>query len=306
MNIERAKEFVTIARCQNLSAAAKELNLSTATLSARLKNFESYLGCQLFYRDNNRLILSEDGARFLVDAQEITKDYTVLTETLHNITDNHAYRRLRIAILGSGMPPHLGPFLDILNRQNPYMHLELYDATEYSIADGIKNDKIDLYFSPSMEDVSYDGIGRINIAPRNPRLLISKDHPLNNKTSISLKELDHETFILYPPTAETTLRDYQLRCLNSAGIHYQIYEDYAAPMFYHLLVPIGKGLLITPLLEPNIPPNSVSLQLTDSPCTVYESLFYNRQNTPPEVKMFLKDFRAFSREARSHGHGTSL
>ena len=36
MNIERAKEFTTIARCQNLSAAAKELNLSSATLALDL------------------------------------------------------------------------------------------------------------------------------------------------------------------------------------------------------------------------------------------------------------------------------
>lgn len=306
MNLERLKEFTVIAEHQNLSAAASILGISTATLSARLKTFENDLGCQLFLRENNRLTLSPTGNRFLVDAQEIVSDFQSLKNTLVNITGTYAYSRLRIAILGAGMPPHLGPFLDQLNKQYPNLHLQLLDDSVFSIRDGILNEQVDIYFAPAMPDINYEGIGKLHISPCRCHLIVPKDHHLGKLSTISLNDLDGETFILYPQTAESVLRDYQLHCLSASKIHYQLYEDNCSPLFYHLLVPIGKGLLLTPSLDVKLPPNAVSLNVTDAPFPIYESLFYNKVNTPPEVSSFLKEYRKFSKEATQYGHRTTF
>ena len=64
--------------------------------------------------------------------------------------ERHRYRRLRIAVTGSGLPLYLGPFLDELNLRYPDMSLELFDDTRFSIEDGLRSGAVDIYFAPVM------------------------------------------------------------------------------------------------------------------------------------------------------------
>ena len=55
MEIRVLKYFITIAREQNISAAAEKLHLSQPTLSRQIKDMEDELGKQLFIRGNRKL-----------------------------------------------------------------------------------------------------------------------------------------------------------------------------------------------------------------------------------------------------------
>jgi len=63
--------FYTIAQSGSVSLAAKELRLAQPTLSAQLKQFESYLEKKLFLREGRKLILTDDGREVLSYAKAI-------------------------------------------------------------------------------------------------------------------------------------------------------------------------------------------------------------------------------------------
>ncbi|GAA0840427.1 MAG: LysR family transcriptional regulator [Cupriavidus sp.] len=63
--------FVRAAALGNLSAAARDLALSTSTASARLQRLEEQLGARLLHRTTRRLSLTGDGERFLVHAEQL-------------------------------------------------------------------------------------------------------------------------------------------------------------------------------------------------------------------------------------------
>lgn len=53
--------FEVAERCQSLTAAAKELNLTQPNVSRHVSQLEERLGCALFYRNNNKITVTEDG-----------------------------------------------------------------------------------------------------------------------------------------------------------------------------------------------------------------------------------------------------
>ena len=120
MDLERLKEFAAIAKHGSLKNAALALNLSVATLSARLLRFEAHLGTPLFERSGTAMKLTATGKQLLPHAAEILSRYDQVKHDMRRAQE-HSYHKLRIAVTGSTLPLHLGPFLDQLIMKHPDM-----------------------------------------------------------------------------------------------------------------------------------------------------------------------------------------
>ena len=305
MDLDRLQEFVSIAQNRSIKKTAEEMNLSPATLYARLNTFETSLGIVLFERKRNALTLTAQGSRFYTDACKIVNEYQQLKKEL-SAPEHYSFRSLRIAISEGQMPLYLGPFLDMLNAMNPHLQLQLLDDTHYSIADSLHSGQADLYFAPAMSQFGIDGITKYTYSSFGQYALLPADHRLASRESISLWELDKECFILYPKTKETCIRDFQLTNLNASGIHYTVYDSSSSPTFNHMFVTIGKGIFLSPIPILNEPPKSVCVSLTDVPYPCASSMFYLKNCTKPEVARFVAYFKRFIKEASHHENRKAL
>ena len=84
INYHHLYYFKTIAELNSVSKAAEKLRLGQPTLSAQLKQFENYLGVQLFDRQHKKLILNQQGKLVLDYAQEIFKLGSEMVDALHD------------------------------------------------------------------------------------------------------------------------------------------------------------------------------------------------------------------------------
>ncbi len=71
MELRVLNYFLSVAREQNFSAAAKSLHLSQPTLSRQIKDLEDELGKQLLIRGNRKVLLTEEGMLLRKRAEEI-------------------------------------------------------------------------------------------------------------------------------------------------------------------------------------------------------------------------------------------
>lgn len=305
MDIDRLQEFVIIAQKQSIKKAAEMLHTAPTTLKSRLNTLEASLGTSLFLKSSGQLILTPEGSRFYKDASDIVSEYQNLTKSLL-APEKYFFHHLRIAMVEGSIPIHLGPFLDILNRKNPQIHLELLDDTKYSIMEGLNQEKVDLYFAPAMNSFLPEGITKYALFPSQQYILLPTNHRLASRHSISLRDLDGESFILYPETAETCIRDFQIRNLESSGIRYSICETRSSAIFNRLFVTIGKGLLISPIPIMEDPPKSVCLPLTDVLHPASISLFYRKTSHNPETLPFVDAFKQFIRENQHYENGKAI
>lgn len=301
MDFDRLKEFTVIAKCGSINSAAGELGVSCASLSARLARFEKEMGAPLFSRSRAGVSLTPAGQQLLPNALDILASCRHIAHELQ-VVHAHAYHRLRIAITGSNLPLYLGPFLDKLIQAHPNMQLEILDDSAFGIETGIRSGEVDLYFAPVMDHFRPAGLVRAPITSPSQYILLPRSHRLADRNMLSIRELDAEQFLLYPKTAEPAIRDYQIRNLQEAGIRYTLCDSGTAALFYKLLVPIGKGLLLHPTPMMDLPPNTVCLPITDLPHPVVSCFFYSKANQNPDVQAFAKDFPAFTKELISHEH----
>lgn len=305
MDFERLAEFVAISDCGSIKAAAQKLGLSSATLSARLIRFEEYLGTSLFERTGGEMVLSPAGQQLLPSALELLSNYNRIHREVH-AAHEHSYNQLRIAITGSNLPLNLGPFLDRLNMNNPRIQIEIMDDTRYGIVDGIQSGAVDIYFAPVMADFVPKGLSKNLVSTSTQFVILPRNHRLAERTIVSIRELDREQFILYPKTAESAIRDFQLRNLKDSGIHYTVYDSDTATLFCKLLVPVGKGILLRPTPMMDIPPNAVCIPVTELPHPASMCFFYDKSNPRADVLAFANDFPKFAKEAGKHEHRKAL
>lgn len=321
MDFNRLQEFVMIANHGSFTKAAKELGISSATLGARFRTFEQSLGVALFEhrrsvsgqsasnisnnQNSGELSLTKAGALFYKDAVKIVREFQTLKEELAYANEK-TFSSLRIAISGSGLPFFLGPFLDIINAKYPQSQLDLIDDTSYSITEGLLSGQVDFYFASVLNQFKPAGIARFLISHTQPHILLPSSHRLASNMAVSMKNLNNERFILYPEMKEHCIRDFQLANLQAAEIHYSLYEHNTSASFYELLVPIQKGIILSPTPFLNIPPNSVSVPVNDIKYEAPSSLFYNPNNAKPEIKLFISAFTNFIKEETRHEHTKAL
>lgn len=305
MDFNRLQEFVMIADNKSIAKAAKELHVSPATLSARFHTFEQSLGITLFEPGGPEMSLTRAGSVFYKDAVKIVREYQILKKELASANDK-AFSSLRIAISGSGLPFFLGPFLDIINARYPQSQLDLIDDTFYSITEGLFSGQVDFYFASVLNQFKPAGISRFLVSHTQPHVLLPSTHRLASGISVSMKDLDNERFILYPRTKEHCIRDFQLANLQAAEIRYSQYEHNTSTPFYELLVPIQKGIILSPTPFLNVPPNSVALPVSDIKYEAPSCLFYYPGNAKPEIKLFVSAFTNFIKEETRHEHTKTL
>lgn len=142
--------FYTIAKLGSISKACDQIHLCQPTLSAQLKQFESYLKIKLFERINKKLILTEEGRQALFYA---TKIFDLGEEMMDNLRDIAQKDRIKIQIGISHHVPRsvIDALLKFLLKIEPGVYISLHEDNAELLSEGLKNHQLDIALSDSLE-----------------------------------------------------------------------------------------------------------------------------------------------------------
>lgn len=79
--------FIRIVETGSLSAAARQLSTTQATVSRRLQSLESLLGCKLLLRSTHAMKLTDDGERCYQHAKQLVDGWAALEDELSQAED---------------------------------------------------------------------------------------------------------------------------------------------------------------------------------------------------------------------------
>nr|WP_315598438.1 LysR family transcriptional regulator [uncultured Cupriavidus sp.] len=116
--------FVRAAALGNLSAAARDLALSTSTASARLQRLEDQLGTRLLHRTTRRLSLTGDGERFLEHAEQLLITSEAAAQSVGRGAEA-PHGQLRVTAPASFGRQHVSPALPAFLAAYPGITLDL-------------------------------------------------------------------------------------------------------------------------------------------------------------------------------------
>jgi DNA-binding transcriptional LysR family regulator len=82
ISLKQLDAFYSAATCGNFSVAAEHLHISVSSLSKRVSELESSLGCALFDRSGRSAVLTADGERLLPKAREVLESGAKLVQSM--------------------------------------------------------------------------------------------------------------------------------------------------------------------------------------------------------------------------------
>lgn len=114
--IELLQTFIRIVEAGSLSAAARQLAITQATVSRRLQSLEALLGIKLLLRSTHAMKLTDDGERCYQQAKRVTDAWLTLEDELSQ-ADDEPVGTLRVcAPHAFGQEQLLGPLTQFLAR----------------------------------------------------------------------------------------------------------------------------------------------------------------------------------------------
>lgn len=126
--------FEAVARLNSFSLAADELAVSQSAVSHQIKQLETYLGEQLFWRSGRTLSLTDEGRQYL----DAVSSALLQVERASEQILGHEEARLRLSVFSSFAVRWLVPRLPYLQRLHPQLDL----ALEMSSGNPVLSDRV--------------------------------------------------------------------------------------------------------------------------------------------------------------------
>jgi len=242
MELRHLRYFVAVAENLNFTRAAQRLHLAQPSLTRQIHNLEEEIGVRLLNRSKSRVVLTEEGSSFLVDARR------VLALAEESVTAVQRLSRGETGQLDIGylsnlnfelLPNTLGAFRQAF----AHIALNLFDMTPAEQFRALEARKIDLgfvglRFSKAAKDLQWASIGRHTTVA-----VLPAKHPLARQRRIRLEELKGMFFVGMSEKTHPGFREWLCETCQQAGFAPRILQD--AELEAGLMTFVADGLGVT-------------------------------------------------------------
>ena len=193
MDIRQMRYFLEICKLGSISQAADSLYISQQGLSSAVRRLEKDLGCDLFYRKGNSLVMTEHGQYFLEHAAEIVSSFDKLQNHYRNAGRHSAQISLLcVYSILSKSPPALQ---QLLLGGNSAMNISIGECYSSDCPQHLENGECNFAITYEQDwcaqfDTHY--LFRVEHC-----FVVHKSHPLAQQSEITLQQLDGMRMI-YP------------------------------------------------------------------------------------------------------------
>lgn len=183
MEILQLRYFFDSAKNESFAKTAEKYQVPATSVSASVKRLEAELGCKLFHRANNRIMLNDNGKRLQNSLFIIFEELESAVYDLSAIsTDTREIKMLVRAMRGT-----ITNYIIEYKEKHPHVSFKTvfdFDETDFK--------KYDIIIDDSYSN--YPGYERINLYTSKLCLRVAADSPLCNK-KLTLKQLCNHPFI---------------------------------------------------------------------------------------------------------------
>lgn len=265
--------FKLLAKKENVSLSAKQLNVSQSALSRAIKQLEKEVGTPLFNRVGRSLKLNKYGQAFLVTVNTITQEMDMFKSKVMQSIDM-LNGEITLGFLHSVGPTYLSDFLKTFNIQYPNIRVKLVQDDARGLLSKLENGDIDIAITmgaPASKNVNFTPLLEEQLF-----ITLNSNHNLAQAQSLNIVDLINEQFILLKE--KFVLREQVDQIFNDHDMNVEINFESDETLTIASFVSAGLGISILPKLKniqlPNltqIPINNYNAQRTIGLCYLTQS-----------------------------------
>ena len=200
MKLSRLKYFQVVCKHNNLTRAAEELHISQPGLTHVIHELEQEFGLTLFLRQNKGLVLTEEGRKFLEEANLLLQQSDYFVSRMKFLGQSNQIIRM-------GLPPasatlFFPSIMHMLHRQSPQIKIDVVEIGSLTNQQKILDGELDAALISTNTLVSA-AFGCYLLAQTRICLYVAADHPFAGQEEISLREVCSIPLVM--PTEESFL-----------------------------------------------------------------------------------------------------
>ena len=227
--------FVAVARAGSIRKASEELHVASSAVSRQIQKIEDELGTPLFERLPNGLRLTQAGKATLRHAKATLHDFELLTGELGALKGKKT-GLVSIAALDSLLVRFLPDQIKEFHELHPAVNFRVHSGVQSRIATMVAEGEIDIGITfnlPHPDDTRF-----IADIPMPLMAMVSADHPLARRPSVSLSECAQYNLLLQVDTEPLrSMIEVELSSLERTG---------------RALVTSNNLMLLRPLIEAGV------------------------------------------------------
>lgn len=211
MTLKQLHAVITIAKEGSITKAAQKLFITQPSLTNALKELESELGIQIFYRSRNGVSLTSEGEEFLGYARQILEQAQMVEERYGK--RGNAPRRRFFAVSTQHYSFAVEAFVSLLNRfggENYEFHLR--ETQTWQIMDDVAKlrSEIGILYMNSYNQTVIErelherGLVFTRLFHTNPYVFLGSGNPLAGKKVITLEDLKQYPRLSYEQGAHNS------------------------------------------------------------------------------------------------------
>jgi DNA-binding transcriptional LysR family regulator len=286
VEIRQIQYFLSIVDTGSFSASADEHYISQSSLSKVILALEKELAVTLFDRSKRKVSLTEAGEAFLRHARQLNADYKAMLIELDGYkSETDSFSVAAIPVLPQyGIATTVAQFRD----KHPHIRFSLEEIDGLNILPALTEFRFDLAFTRH-NYLDHDQFESLEISRDKLLLVVSKKNRYANRTSISIRDLANDNFILFDKV--TDLHKLIIDECGKAGFEPTIFYSSHRKVSVLALVATNIGLAIMPVksYEYLRQPETQAIPLEeDIECNIV--LAYLKNRPLPEAARIFVDF----------------
>lgn len=244
VDLRQLRQFIAVAEELHFHRAAARLGMSQPPLTTAIRKLEEEIGVELIQRGNRTLGLTAAGRVFLDEARQTLGQAERAVAAAQDAAAGRA-GLVRLGYVGSALYGRLPEAIRAFRASHPEVRLELLEATTAQQVERIREGRMDVgLLIPSVPDA-----GDLSSQPFDTdRLCIALPHsnPLASARSLSVGDLAHESFVLWPAAEGRSFHAKVIRLCADAGFVPMVVQEAHGMHAVLSLVAVEAGLSIVP------------------------------------------------------------
>ncbi|QQX78974.1 LysR family transcriptional regulator [Shewanella sp. KX20019] len=244
ITLKMLRYFYAVSQCMHFGQAAAQLNISKSPLSAQIKELESVLDVILFERTTRHVQLTDVGVLL---KQECALLFDMFSDSINKVAkagraiDN----TINIGLMSSIFWLGFGAVLREFKRRHPQYTFNFIELSPQKQKQALLEHRIDLGLARFADTRNIYPLSEQRLYAEPMCVLVSDEHPLKMKPSLSLGDLISEEFVFINRTNSAST-DMIIERLVDCGFYPKVAQEVVEPTTLMAVVATSTLVSIVP------------------------------------------------------------
>lgn len=249
--------FLAVAEEEHFGRAAKRLGMSQPPLTEQIKVLENSLKIKLFERSRRGTKLTPAGKAIYPEVQKFVDHMASLEKVVFEVANGQS-DFLHIGAVSTAMLDIVPSMLDFIKQDFPDATPFVKEIDSVEATGDLLSGKLDMAFIRWQGEVN-EGISIRPLVEDSLAVALPKEHPLAQKTKISVSELSNQALIATSRSISPAYFDLITSSCNAHGFSPRILHEVRSITAQIAYVSCGQGVSIVPFSASKLAPENVTL-----------------------------------------------